>query len=151
MKESKIKKYVGEGWVHAKMIFEIAGKPESHVNKTMKETVHKFGEEKIKLIKAVKHPAKNIGEGVFSTFSEVEFLTSRISYLFEFVYDYMPSSLEIMGPDSMTETASNIADILNDVMAKLHQYDNAFKNLYVRNINLQNELANSGQTKKKKK
>ena len=49
MKESKVRKYVEEGWIHAKMIFEVAGKPEKHVNDMLKQLVDGFEKEKNKI------------------------------------------------------------------------------------------------------
>lgn len=151
MKEVEIRRHLDEGWIRAKMIFEIAGKPQAHVEKTMKGIADKFEKENLKLIQMTIHRANEVGEGIYSSFTETDFLVSRISYLFGFLVDYMPSSIEIIEPDNLTETTANISDVLNDMMQKFHQYDNAFKSLYVKNVNLQNQLANSGKNKKKKK
>jgi len=151
MKESKIKKLVEEGWIRTKMVFEIAGMPEAHVAKTMKDVMDKFEKEDIKVINITIHSTRSMGEKVFSTFSEAEFLTPRVSNLFGYVYDYMPSSVEILEPDNLTETTANVSDIINDAVAKLHQYDNAFKKLYTTNVMLKNQLAGAGKKTKDSK
>lgn len=151
MKNSKVKQLVEDGWIHAKMIMEIAGRPEEHVNNTLKEIGNKFEKEKLKIISLTLHRAKDVGEGIFSGFAEADFLTAKMSTLFGFVYDYMPSSLEIVSPDNLTETTANISNILNDLIAKLHQYDNAFKNLYTKNLILNNKLASASGKKDSKK
>ncbi len=151
MKEAEIKHLVNEGWIHVRMIFEIAGTPEEFVNKTLKEVTEKFEKEKIKIISHVRHPAKDVGEKVFSGFAEAKFLASKMSDLFGIIYDYMPSSVEIIEPDELKETTANISDIVNDLTAKLHQYNNAFNQLHARNVLLQNKLASAGDSKPKAK
>ena len=147
MDEAKISRLVGEGKIRIKMIIEIAGTPEKHINKTLKEiTDNVEGEKAITPIKTKRRKAKDIGEGVFSAFAEMEFLISRISDIFGVIYDYLPSSVEIIEPDELTDTTANISEVINDLTAKLHQYNTAFNQLTAKNVMMQRDLA-SGDSK----
>jgi len=150
MKESEIKQLVDKGWIRFKMVTEIAGTPETHINKTMKEVVDRLEKEEVKIISSKRHPAKDMGENIFSAFTETELLISKVSKLFGIMYDYMPSSVEIIEPDELTETTANIGNVINDLIAKLHQYNNAFNRLTASNIVLQNEVATGSANKDKK-
>ena len=157
MKQSEIKNLVDDGWIHVKVIIEIAGTPEEFINKTIKELADKFEKENdIKPVLVKINKANEIGEKVFSAFLDAEFLVAKLSRLFGIIYDYMPSSVEIVQPDSLSETTANMSDMINDLTAKLHQYDNVFKQLHAKNVILQNQLAGRGvapskKTKSKKK
>jgi len=131
------RKVEDEKMIHCKMIFEIAGKPEKFVNKTVTDQIKKIKEENVEVIKHQAHPAKKV-EGVkdfWSTFAEVDFLAPNMMTIQGLIFDYMPSSLEILAPeDKIIDSVNNYTDILNDLIAKLHMYDNAFKHLQAENF-----------------
>lgn len=151
MKQSEIKSLVDDGWIQVRAIIEIAGTPEKFINKTIKDLAHKFEKESDVKPGFVKiNKASEVGEKIFSAFIDAEFFVAKISKLFGVIYDYMPSSVEIIQPDTFTETTANMSDIINDLTAKLHQYDNVFKQLHAKNVILQNQLAGKGVAPSKK-
>lgn len=120
-------------WIHAKLIVEIAGSPESHVAETLQLLAKKFadGNPEIKVIKADINPTKKIpdSEKFFSGFIEFEVEVASIAAMMGLIIDYMPSSIDIIGPENITESSINLAEILNDLAGRLHQYDATVKTL----------------------
>jgi hypothetical protein len=127
-----------------KVILEVLGKPEEHINKTLnllKEKLEKdeqtFKLESTKIFDAqsVKEP-----EGFFSGFVEADLVFKNLDKLTGFCFDYMPSSVEIIDPESVHMKNSDVNILLNDLLARMHQYDMAMKNMYAENMILKKEL-----------
>ena len=57
--------------------------------------------------------------------------------LFGFCFDFMPSSLEIVKPETLKFDATKMNNLLNDLAARLHYYDMIVKQLRVRNMILE--------------
>ncbi|MEW6063164.1 MAG: hypothetical protein AB1571_02225 [Nanoarchaeota archaeon] len=122
-------------------IIEIAGFPEKHVSDTMKNVLDKLGQEKgIKIIKKSVAKVKKIKE-IWSTFAELELEFDNIEKLFNFCFDYMPSSIEIIEPISVQSESNYISNVINDMLAKLHQYTMFISNLNAENKVLKNRLS----------
>ncbi|MBU4242554.1 MAG: hypothetical protein KKF52_04965, partial [Nanoarchaeota archaeon] len=78
--------------------------------------------------------------GLWSTFSEVELEVIGIQRLLDVCFDYMPSTIEILDPAGLEIDSNNMAEILNDLMAKLHRYDMLLKNFNAENTILKEKL-----------
>lgn len=120
-------------WIHAKLIVEIAGSPESHVAETLKLLASKFaeGNPEVRVKKAEVNTTKKIpeSENFFSGFIEFEIEVASIAAMMGLVIDYLPSSIDIIGPEDIKESSINLAEILNDLSGRLHQYDSEVKTL----------------------
>jgi len=132
---------VKQGYLRVKIIIEIAGFPREHIEKTMgllEETIKK---ERIEVIKSSIREPKQVSEKIWSSFIELEFLVENLSLLMGLIYDYMPSSVEIIEPEGeIKEDSQAIAELLNDLIAKLHGYSAAIKKMNAENVILQREL-----------
>ena len=129
--------------IHLRCIIEIAGFPKEHVEKTIKnviETIKK--EENFQIIKSEIEEVKEI-EKMFSTFTEVELKVENFSDLVHLSYFYMPSSIEIISPDEFNSKSTEIADLFNDLVERIHKVDMTMKNLLAENQTLKQRLGSS--------
>jgi hypothetical protein len=142
MKESEISEKIKEGWIRLKTVIEVAGFPTEHVEESIKVMAEKFAKEKGMIIIAQEiHKPRPISEKVFSTFMEVEILSNSLTQLVGLLYDYMPSSVEIIEPeDPISDDPQAITMILNDLLAKLHNYNQLIHALKAENAILRRKL-----------
>ncbi len=132
----------------ARAIIEILGSPEEHVKKTMQmilDKVKKYPDTKI--LQEKMFPAEKISDkNLWSTFAELDMEVKSIQTLTGFCFDFMPSSIEIIEPEELPMQHHAISDVLNDLLARLHQYDMVLKNIHAENILLKKRI--DGQQKK---
>ncbi|MFH1850659.1 MAG: hypothetical protein ABH879_10870 [archaeon] len=119
---------LAEGRVLCRFIIEVLGKPEDYANKTLKKYVEGIrGDKRFKIVN--EHFADpQPQEGLFSVFAELEAWVKDVPSIVEFCFDYMPSSVEIIQPDKIGFVSSELAGLLNDLQAKLHNVDMMLKN-----------------------
>ncbi|MBW2978403.1 hypothetical protein KY331_06160 [Candidatus Woesearchaeota archaeon] len=131
------------GYIHSRVVIELAGKPKEHIEKTMEVIVGKIKENKnIEIVSKDIAEAKEIEEqkGFFSMFAELELLLNSLPVLIGFCFDYMPSSVEIIAPEEMKMNARELSGFLNDLQAKLHRTDMSIKQLSMENQFLKNNV-----------
>ena len=125
MASRNIREKVDKGWIHAAIIVEILGKPADYVDEAIKKIVDTFAENKdIDILEKNIHKAKEIEHEdkkieIFSAFAEIEFLALNFSKLIEIIYDYMPSSIEIIEPSTMNIKIEDANALLNDLATRL--------------------------------
>ncbi|MFH1430921.1 MAG: hypothetical protein ABIG37_00435 [Nanoarchaeota archaeon] len=115
--------------VQAILILEIMGKPAEHISETLNKIIENLEKEKdTKLINKVVAEPKEIKEqeGIFSSFAEVEIETD-IGQLLLIIFAYMPSHIEILEPENLRIKNSDLNIFLNELLKKLHQYDEMAK------------------------
>jgi len=110
-----------------RLIIEVAGSPKEHIEEIMKQLVSKIMEEK-KVLKYDIFEAQERGK-LFFTFTEMDMEFSGIEELIGFCMDYLPSSVEILDENSIEIKRDEFENVVNDLLAKLHQNDMALKNL----------------------
>lgn len=133
MDSKEIKEKVKEGWVRASIIFEIIGKPAEHLIDTLKKLVELIGQDKKIIILSDKiHDAEKVEDkDVFSSFLELDILFENSRKTVEFVYDYMPASIEVTEPNNFNFKLNEFNGVINDVATKLHQYDSLLKQTHM--------------------
>jgi hypothetical protein len=140
MNEREIKEKIENGHIHCRSIVEILGKPEKHVQDTLREYVQKMKENKnLILLKEDYSETKEQEEGLFSIFVELELLIKGVGEVVFFCFDYMPSSVEILEPEQLIYKNRELSAFLNDLQQRLHTYDMALKQFKARNERLMNE------------
>ena len=127
--------------VKAVMIVEIAGRPAEYLKESLKAHVDQINKIKEvcvlsvnlsepKLIESEPNPNQNqpqIKQEMYTCFAEVEFETTNLSKLIEIVFDYMPSSIEILEPENLDFRLHEATAFLNDLAGRLHKYDEIAK------------------------
>jgi len=116
--------------IKAIMIVEIAGRPAEHIKTALDAHVSQI--EKIKDVKLI---SKKISEPkrleaeqeIYTCFAEVEVETISLSKITELVFDFMPSSIEIIEPADVRLDSQEASMFLNDLAGRLHRYDEIAK------------------------
>jgi hypothetical protein len=126
-----IKSKLEEGWIHCMFIIEMMGKPKDHLQKTLKDYIkHLSSDKKIEVINEdYATPEQKDDSDMFTIFVELETLMKDTGKVVDFCFDYMPSSVEILGPSNLVYKNSDFSNILNDLQDRLHKVDMVIKNL----------------------
>ena len=131
--------------IRVKAIIEIAGFPKEHVEQTVDKVVStlkgSFNLKNFKVYEAV--ALKEKLEGFWSSFCDVEVELKNIDELVVFCFDFMPSSIEIISPESLSLKQNEMGNIFNDLLSRLHNYDMLVKNLNASNQVLKKKLDES--------
>lgn len=143
------------------MIVEIAGRPANHVQEYLKAHISQ-----IKNLKGICHISEKISEPklietekeIYTCFAEVEFEAEDFLKLTEMVFDFMPSSIEIIKPSNISFNLGDATAYLNNLAGRLHRYDEVAKIAQLQNNQLaqklqalQQELKNKEEQKPEKK
>lgn len=106
--------------VLAKVIVEVAGRPKEHVENSIKLVLDNLKKEKgIKAKKMKIFKPKEV-DNYFSSFAELELEFDDPAYLVGMCFDYLPSSVDILEPAEVNIDSHDLAGLLNDMLAKLH-------------------------------
>ncbi|MBI5389801.1 hypothetical protein HZB01_05485 [Candidatus Woesearchaeota archaeon] len=109
--------------VRFRAILEVVGTPKAFVEKTLADYLEKIKKEPhLKLLQVAKEQPEE-KEGYWGTFAELELEAEDIYSLTGFCFDYMPSSVEVDQPESLTWTCQEMTDYLTDLQGKLHSVD----------------------------
>jgi len=125
----------------AKIIIELMGSPKEHIEKTMKLVMDKLDkEEKVKILSFETHEPTEVKiqenlPALWSSFSDVDISLEGLDALIQLMFFYMPSSIEIYEPEKIEFDLGEINNFLNDISARLHQYD-----MTIKSLNAQQEL-----------
>lgn len=126
----------------SRMVIEVLGSPKEHVEETMKQIVENLEAEKeMHMIHQTTYETeKQEKNNLWSTFCEAELQTDSIKKLMELCFDYMPSSVEIIEPLGMELETTDVSDMLNDLLARMHKYDMVLKNLHAENVTMKHDI-----------
>ena len=71
-------------------------------------------------------------EGVFSTFAELDIKFKDMIEIYSFCANFLPSSIDILSPETVNIDSKELTDGINDLMATMHQRDMFLKNSNMR-------------------
>ncbi len=124
--------------VRAIMIVEIAGRPAEHLKAALSEhvgvlnkvndiTVHsiKLSEPREIVVGGVNE--KKGEEKMLTCFAEADFECDSFARLSETMFDFMPSSVEVIEPTNVTLSMVEATDLLNNISGRMHRYDEIAK------------------------
>jgi hypothetical protein len=112
--------------IRAALVLDVIGKPPEHLIESLKKIIDQIDEEKgiIVISKDIKKPRLMKDQKKFyTTFAEVEIEVDDILYLAVILFKYMPAHLEIISPELIALTNNGWNDILNELVRRLHGYD----------------------------
>ncbi len=113
--------------LNAVLIIEMLGKPPEHIKQIMSDLIDKLGAvQDTKILQKKIADPKKVEENVFTVFSEVEIETSFPS-LMNITFSFMPSHIEIITPEELKIRNSDLNSFFNELMRRLHQYDEIAK------------------------
>ncbi len=134
MKEKEINELIAKGFIHTMVIFEMAGNPKEHVEKTLKDYLKKVKEDPGYIfIEEDYAPCEEKEDGIWSTFLEADVLVENFEKLNVLCFNLSPASVEIIKPDKFEITDKNLTDWYNDIISKLHEVSTVVKNFSAEN------------------
>lgn len=121
---------MGEQKITSIMIIEVAGRPPEYLTNSMKLHIDKLNN-----IKGVSLNSSKISEptliesekDLYSCFAEVEIDTENLAKLMDLIFDFMPSSVEIIEPTNLDLNCQEATMFANDLAGRLHRYDEVAK------------------------
>jgi len=132
------------------MIVEMAGRPAEHLIESLDKYIRILNDVKDIKVHSIKlsEPKKielseNIpnGETMFTAFAEADFETESFARLSETMFDFMPSSVEVVEPDKIKMDMNEATNLLNNISGRLHRYDEIAKILGERYKQMEAALA----------
>ena len=117
------------------MIVEVAGRPPEHLKAALAEHIgvlDKVDDITVHSIKTSEPRAIAQGDGqqvtgdsetMFTCFAEADFECDSFARLSETMFDFMPSSVEVIESGKVMMTMSEATDLLNNISGRMHRYD----------------------------
>ncbi|MBI5065831.1 hypothetical protein HZA97_06345 [Candidatus Woesearchaeota archaeon] len=127
--------------IQVSAIIEMLGGPKEYIESTLRKYIEKIKKDGTDIKTEVYHEGVS-RETLFSTFVELEVHFNEVDDLLDFCFESMPSSIEIMHPESITLHSNILTDFFNDLQAKIHQNDMLVKNYRAQNKVLDNNAMN---------
>jgi hypothetical protein len=129
MKESEIRAKLKQGWIRAIVTFEIAGKPQKHIEDALQKYIENIRKDtRIVVLQEGREEAIKHEDGIFSAFSECEMLVQDMETFTWLCVNFSPASIEVLEPDEIAVEARNITNWLNDLLAKIHDVAQDYRN-----------------------
>ncbi|NQU79203.1 hypothetical protein HQ545_05550 [Candidatus Woesearchaeota archaeon] len=124
------KERIAKGQVLTKIIIEVLGAPKEHVEEAIKIVVDKVNAVgKIEVVSESTYEAEPKGK-LFSTFSEIEIWFDDIDALSMFLFEFTPSSVEVVQPVELNLKSTFMSGFMNDFLLKMHDMGLKMKDGY---------------------
>ncbi len=126
--------------MRAEVIFQIIGRPEKFVVDSMNDVLDRLGKEKgVSVLRKEVHEPSEIEDrkDIFSTFAEAEVEFENADSFFMMMFNYMPANVEVISPNEHKFKANEFNLFVNELLRKLHQYDNLAKAFILEKNNMQ--------------
>jgi len=127
-------------WIQCSIMIEVLGKPKEYVSQVLSEIVVALKKTETVQVLNEKQAEPKPQETLFSSFVEVEMLVKDVPTMISIIFNYMPSSIEIIKPTELKFNLNDANHLFNDMSARLHEYDNTTKKLKITNMILVNKL-----------
>ena len=108
------------------MIVEVAGRPAEHLKATLGEHIgilDKVDDITVHSIKISEPREIEKSNGMLTCFAEADFEAKSFARLSETMFDFMPSSVEVIEPAKVTLSMTEATDLLNKICGWMHRYD----------------------------
>lgn len=138
--------------VKAMMIIEILGKPAEHVVETLENMIKQIDEEKgVQVVnKKISDPKKiepkegekklPEGQEFYSAFAEIEVEVEEVFLLSALMFKYMPAHIDVISPENLTISNNDWNSIFNELVRKLHGYDEIARVIQIEKALLERKL-----------
>jgi len=138
--------------IRAMFVVEILGRPPEYLTETLNKIVGEIKEEKGVQVKEVKINEPTLmkdQKDFYTSFAEVDVETDNVLYLTILMFKYMPAYVEIISPQNISLTNSDLGDVINELTRRLHGYEEIARVLQTEKSILEAKLRESlGKTQK---
>ena len=117
---------LGKTKIRAMLLLEVLGRPPEYLTEVLNSLIKSIGEEKGVIVKETKiNPPVLMKEQkeFYTSFTEVEVEVEEILSLVILMFKYMPAHIEIISPQNISLTNSDLGDTLSELTRRLHGYD----------------------------
>ena len=114
------KERIDKGQLLVRVVIEVLGAPKEYVEEAIQlvvDRVHKTSD--IEVVSESTYEAEE-KEKLFSTFSEIEIWFKDLDKMVKFLFDFTPSSIEIMQPAKLEFKSNFVSGLCNDFLLKMH-------------------------------
>ncbi|MFC1741231.1 hypothetical protein ACFL3V_01715 [Nanoarchaeota archaeon] len=123
------KERADKGQILCRIVLEVLGAPKDYVNEAVQMVVDKVHKtEKIDLVSENTYEAEEKGK-MFSAFSELEIWFNDMDVLMQFLFNFTPSSVEVMQPSKIPMDSHLVSGFFNDFLLKMHDMGLKLKNV----------------------
>jgi hypothetical protein len=129
--------------IRVAMILEAIGRPPEHLTEILKDLIKQMRDEKgVEVIEEKVHEPELIKEqkDFWTNFAEVEVEVEDILYLAMLMFKYMPAHVEVISPESITLANTGWNDLFNELIRRLHGYDEIAAVLHMEKRILEDKL-----------
>ncbi|MBN1386513.1 hypothetical protein JW968_06090 [Candidatus Woesearchaeota archaeon] len=126
-----ISEKVDEGYLHVRVIVEMAGAPKDHLEQVI-DALSKRIKADFEVVDFFVEDLEEKGK-LFHTFMEIELLFRNTDELIGFCFDYMPSNVEVLAPAKFVLDSARFSNLVNDLLGKLHHMDDVLKEIQADN------------------
>lgn len=116
------KERVDKGQLLVRIVIEVLGAPKEHVEESVKLVIDRVNKiQNIDLLSEKTYEAEKKDNGLFSTFSELEIWFKNMEHFMQFMFDFTPSSVEIIQPENIVWKNRIFSGLVNDFLLKMHE------------------------------
>ena len=116
----------------ARFIIEILGRPPEHIKFSLSQLLDKLAREK-----GVKTNERKISEplavpdskDLFTSFADVTIECDSLEVFLGIIFAYMPANVELISPEQLIFTNTDINLLANKLVLRLHDYDSVAKRM----------------------
>ncbi|HIJ97505.1 TPA: hypothetical protein H1009_00280 [archaeon] len=122
-------------WIKAKMLIEVAGFPQEHVDHAMKLITEKFAADRtdVRNISKKTNAAKKVEspdvKEFYTGFLEIDAEYEDIIALLHLTLEFLPSHVEIIAPENIQLATTNLTELFTDISGRIHQYESMVRSL----------------------
>jgi hypothetical protein len=112
--------------LQVQFVFEILGRPPEYLKEALNTLIVKLGSEKgVKIMNKTFHEPVQVKDAndLYTTFAEVELELDSLAMFFGILFAYMPAHVEIFSPEKLTLSNSELNEMGNKILMRLHDYD----------------------------
>ncbi len=120
--------------IQVNLVLEILGRPKEHLKESLNTLVVRLGAEKgVKILSKEYHEPVEVeqNKNLFTAFAEVSIECESIQTFFGMVFGYMPAHIELVSPENIELSNSDLNGLANNILQRLHNYDAVTKNSMV--------------------
>jgi len=125
------------------MIVEIMGRPPEHLSESLKKHIGLLDKVKgVKVVNKTFSDPKIAAEekDLYTCFSEIEFECQNLKQLADVMFDFMPSSVEVVDPANVSLAADEATSLLNNLTGRLHRYDEVAQTIQNKEKQMMNQF-----------
>ncbi len=115
-------------------IFEILGRPPEHITEALNLLIERLGAEKgVKVIQKQMHEPIEVKDSkdLYTSFADVSLELDSVINYFNVLFAYMPAHTEMIYPEKISFSNSELNEFANQLVLRLHNYDAITKNVLV--------------------